>query len=408
MSNKISITEEDIIKKIHELVKYNEQIKPNNTDNIKQTFESLYFNNPNIKYDDYYDDIVKYKTEYNISFYSFLYCLFSFINPEFKKYNKEEQSNIIECYIQDFLLKLKTSTIIKKTPNFSLNKGNISSYLNNRNLNDTLILFFSVYFNINIFIIDSVNEIILYYSMVNGVFNKFKHNMFLLKVNKTSLLSMQLISYYKLVLLPNCYYSYNNEIYHFLNSGKKIIPYQQDSIINSDNVESNIQDIKIDNDNDLEIIDLNDKIISDKQQKKNEKKQLRRNFNKGLTSSVYGGNNQIEEQSFDEIDKKLEYEKNILEHVIISKTPEISKDNNNDKDSKQEVTIEKINEISINNDNDFNVKTNKYTREELKKLKIVELKNLLKLNHIDLTIANSDNKRRAKTKDIMIEDLLKI
>lgn len=407
MSIKHSITEEDIIKKIHELINYNEQQKLNKPTDVKQTFETKYFNNINIKYDDYYDDIVKFKTEYGISFYSFMYCLFSFVNKEFKKYSKEDQSSIIECYIQDFILKLKTSTIIKKTPNFNLNKGNITSYLYNKNLNDVLILFFSVYFNINIFVIDPVNNITLYYSMTHGVFNKFKHNMFLVKVNKTSLISMQLVSYYKLVLLPNCYYTYNNEIYYFLNSGKNIIPYQQDSIINSDNVESNIQDIKIDNDNDLEIIELNDKIITDKQQKKNEKKQLRRNFNKGLTTSVYGLNNQIEEQTFEEIEKKLDYEKNILEKVIVSKTPNIP--DNNSVSTVPEVTIEKINEVTINKDIDLNNKSNKYTKDELKKMKIDELKKLLKLNHIDLTILNSENnKRKAKTKDMMIEDLLKI
>ena len=205
-----TLTLEDLIDKVHHLVEYDTKTKiikesENNYTHILSVEDQVnvkFFKGiSNFKYIQYFDDKEKIKANYlkeQIEYYSFLFCIFNDLSERFK--NSENKFNIINTYIQDLILKIKHNKVIKETTSFIMNKT-IYHNIKDSILTNDIIQFISIFFNINIFVIDNDRNCIIFYTL-NRNFNRFKHSIILVKSEYTDILKNEKFTYYK-----NVYYN---------------------------------------------------------------------------------------------------------------------------------------------------------------------------------------------------------
>lgn len=297
-----TLTLENLIDKVHHLVEYDTKtkiIKDSGNSythilSIEDQVNVKFFKGiSNFKYIQYYDDKEKIKSNYlkeQIEYFSFLFCIFNDLSERFK--NSENKPNIINTYIQDLILKIKHNKVIKETTSFIMNKT-IYHNIKDSILTNDIIQFISIFFNINIFVIDNERNCIIFYTL-NKNFNRFKHSIILIKSEYVDILKNEKFTYYK-----NVYYNKDiNESVNGITYGNtsknidpllnelftnypKMIIYSQ--IITADlnpDVENNSYLIvKKEDDNDLNIIECcmnkNQIQIENKQTLKKERKALK-------------------------------------------------------------------------------------------------------------------------------------
>lgn len=370
-----TLTVNDIITKVHSLVKYNqekENKKECNINKLSKTDQILFkcFKEQidKVHIIDLTDQIKEIGNECNLEFYSFMYSLFYFINKDFKILNSENKFKLINIYCQDFVEKIRKNDVLKNTPTFTFNKKITTSFQEHVLVND-LILFMSIFFNINIFVIENLNNTdnqinnSVFYTM-NETFNKYKHTIFLLKSSKINLPSLQMCTSYCFIELPDVHYDLSLHIKNFITDNTNILIYQQEQDIGISKLPNN-KVIKITDDNDIEM--LNYDIMKNKENKSEKKS------------------------------KKIKKEKQKEVNDII-------------------VTSEQnINAISINDSqkieqlvSDIIVQSGKYKEVELKKKKLEEIKELAKSHNIPLTEKLNTGKTKPKSKAILMSELLKI
>jgi len=190
-----TLTLKDLIDKVHHLVEYdtkNKIIKESENNythilSIEDQVNVKFFKGiSNFKYIQYYDDKEKIKSNYlkeQFEYYSFLFCIFNDLSERFR--TADNKYNIIYTYIQDLILKIKHNKVIKETTNFIMNKT-IYHNIKDCILTNDIILFISIFFNINIFVIDNERNCIIFYTL-NKNFNKFKHSIILVKSEYTDI-----------------------------------------------------------------------------------------------------------------------------------------------------------------------------------------------------------------------------
>jgi len=305
------ITIDDLIKKVHHLVEYDlktymandKLLKPilSLEEQINVKFFRGITDFINIKY---YDEYLKLQQLYSsdqIDFYSFLYCIFNDISEEF--YNSTNKNEIINKYINDFIINIKKNKIVTETPTFKYKKD-IQNNLKNHILTNDLIQFISIYFNINIFVIDVEKNCVIFYTL-NEHFNRFKHSIVLIKAQQMDYNSKTQIQFYKNVyykqFLNNSFMedNFNNTkplLKEIFNNYPKMIIYSQlnntptNNILEPNKYNHNFLIVKQIDDNDLNIIDYSinkNKIQTDiKIKKKIERKHKKNKDESSITDSI--------------------------------------------------------------------------------------------------------------------------
>jgi len=351
------ITIEDLINTVHHLVDYDikkqlandKLLKPILT--VDEQINVKFFKNltdyKNITYIDEYTSLQQHFSSQQIEFFSFLYCIFNDLSDQFRYSNNKEE--IINHYINDFKVQLKKKHIIQATPTFELKKD-ITNDFNNQVLSHDLIQFISIYFNINIFVINNNKNCVIFYTL-NQYFNRFKHSVILIKTQRINYNLNVETDYYK-----NIYYNDDTKqllMELFVNYPKMII-YSQ---LITKSIEPVIDNtsfliVKQMDDNDLNIIE-------------------------------YGNN------------------KNKIQNDIKNKR-KIER-----KTKKKEETNNKADDTTESMINDIMIITS-FTPETLTSKNYKELRAIAKANKIKLSYADSNNKRINKTRQELIDELLKI
>jgi len=327
------ITIEDIFSKIRELT--GKEIAPIPTTNLtkKEKIIIKYFDKTVNLYSPTFDD-----KESNTEFYSFMSCIFHILTA---------QSDI--KYINDrcleFFAVLRKGLYIKTTPTYIFTKSNIVSYLDKKKLTNDLIMFISIFFNINIFIINDINQRIYFYTS-NTTYNKYKPDIILYKNLEVNIETAATV---------NFYYTFENVTKEHINKLLllPIIIYEQ-HMVDSDIENNKIVDtkqVKIFPDDDLDIIKF--AINESKKQRSKILPQIQ------STQSI---------------------------------PPRISMQ------TSSTVPTDIVDSVMVN--------SWKYTPEELHKKKMQELREIARLNGISLSIYGE--KTKIKTKSQLIMDLLKI
>lgn len=423
--------------------KTNDNIKCMNimTDKDKDELDKI-----SLKY--FKDNLVKiHRLEFDkeLSFLNaFCYSLIS----KYKLLNNEQQKEYLEKnFITQILRDLRKKNGINKyiTPTCALDKSIITTGFKQKKLNDNHIKFLSIFFNINIFIIkENVNTaktdtqepyITILYTR-NKTFNIFKHSIILF-LDKNNL-------YYPLSINNHFIFIYTKDdiFKKFIDNNLIFIEQTKDNDIiyetlsklydyDIENIEENknnlLKDKNKDKSNDDTITSIssstNINSISSKEQSiinknnnlennklENNDKIKTDNINKDIENKLDNviddkddkeedkDNNSIEEFKKDNINP------NINDLNIVSKTPDTSKDNNETEENTNTITI--TTEQAIMNVLEPQ-KIQKYTKDELEQLPVVELKKLLKENKIKQSI-KVDGKIKQKTRKEIINDLLNI
>ena len=379
-----TLTLEDLIEKVHHLVEYDTKTKiikesENNYTHIlsieDQVNVKFFKGISNFKYIQYYDDKDKMLTNYlkeQIEFYSFLYCIFNDLSERFR--NSENKPKIINTYIQDLILNIKHNNVIKETTSFIMNKT-IYHNIKDSILTNDIIQFISIFFNINIFVIDNERNCIIFYTL-NRDFNRFKHSIILVKSKYNDILKNENFTYYK-----NVYYNkdINETVNGITNDNSvrtiepllnelfenypKMIIYSQ--IITTDlnpSVENNSYLIvKKEDDNDLNIIDC----CMNKNKIQNENKQSSKKERKARKNKV-----------------------------------ETETEKNNDPTS----TVSIMNDLMImdNGNGDSSV----YTQDMLNTKNHAELRQIAKTYKIKLSYVLENGDRKNKTRKELIQEIL--
>lgn len=290
------LTIDDLINKVHHLVEYNVKshmvndtilkpiLSPEEQINVK-FFKSI----TNFKLIKYYDNYINLQQHYKpneIEFFSFLYCIFNDISDDFNK--SSEKEDIILNHINDFIIKIKNGDVVKETPTFELKKdilNNFKLYI----LTHNLIQFISIYFDINIFVIDNDKNCVIFYTL-NQTFNRFKHSIILIKSQHIDFKN-NITNYYK-----NVYYNDStqnqtlpllNEIFN--NYPKMVIYSERYKLIDPSIDNINYLIVKQVDDNDLNIIHYNitnnNKIHDIKTKRKIERKNKKDSIKQDTTES---------------------------------------------------------------------------------------------------------------------------
>lgn len=339
-----NITIEDIINRVHDLLNIKTKTSSNNIILSQDDQLSIkYFKHiNNLKKISYVDNYSLIKHEYQpqqIEFYSFMYCIFDDLSSEFKK--SDNKAHLINILLSDLILKIKRNAVVKETPTFILNKL-ITSNIQNNILTHGIIQFISIFFDINIFIIDNNKNYIIFYSL-NQYYNKFKHNIILSKINYYDNVLRQNIVYYKNIYYENQTNYLVNEL--FESSPKMLVySYSSQTKIDPSNDNSDYIIIKHMQDDDLKIIDVE--------------------LQKNNIQSEIKHNNRLKKRNNKKIQTTTE---NMMDDIII---------------------------------------TSEYTKEILESKSYKELRQIAKLNKIKLSVVDSNNKRKNKTNTELIEEIL--
>lgn len=285
-----------------------------------------------------------------------LLSVFSALIPKYKSLTLEDKLFYLKKYITVFSTELKKKNIYIKytTETNIIDKKTITKDLKNyESLDDfnNIIIFLTLFFNINIFIIETENT--LFYSS-NYFFNIFKYSIVLKKVTKEN---------YNVLIFDNetifNYYK-NEEFKNFIETKKKEIKaIKQDSQLNYIFENFIIQD-----DNDIEHYEKSNSSI--------------REINK---TRVYKNSVKYQEENTNKsTEEKKQEDTETKEKETIS--------------TEKEVSTEKINQIM-----DIT-----YTNEELKKMTLVQIKTIAKQNKLRLT--NPETKK-PYSKSELIDVVLK-
>lgn len=341
--------------------------------------------NDNIEYINFYDHLIATKEE-NIDFYSFMCCLFYNISPDFQQLSDNNKISQINMSIYDFINQNKRNDIVTNTPTFICSK-NISKELNNKILTSDLIQFMSIYFNINIFVIDTINNYVIYYTM-NNYFNRYKKTLIFIKLTEQNLITGKEIIYYQIIKENSLYDSIVDDI---TNGNEKIFIY------NKLDLETYINKNKNNDNNQFEdISDNNDETLK---------------YNENELIYEYIKNN------LKIITIKNDEDLSLIQHNIESNQNQNEKKNKKKKENKANKLL--ITQMMIHCDstpietdtmsiaNNIIIK-NKYTSEELNNKDHKELREIAKTNHIKLSVVLNTGKRKNKTKNELITELLEI
>lgn len=388
-SSNDTLTLKDLIDKVHHLVEYDTKTKiikesENNYTHIlsieDQVNVKFFKGISNFKYIHYYqDDITILKKNYiidQIEFYSFFFSIFNDLSERFR--NSENKFNLVYKYIQDLIIKIKHNEVIKETTSFILNKV-IYHDIKDSKLTNDIIQFISIFFNINIFVIDNERNCVIFYTL-NKNFNKFKHSIILVKSEYINYKTEN-----KNIITEQCYYYknvyYNKDINESINgitSGEliknidpllnelftnypKMIIYSQITTtdLNPTIENSSYLIIKKEDDNDLNIIECN--------------------MNK----------NQIQIENKQTLKKERKARKNKI--------------NTEDKNNDNETTVNIINNLMIIDHENNSI----YTEDILKTKKNNEIKQIAKSFKIKLSYVIKTGERKSKTRNELIEEILK-
>lgn len=378
-----TLTLEDLIDKVHHLVEYDTKTKiikesENNYTHIlsieDQVNVKFFKGISNFKYIQYYDDKEKIKSSYikeQIEYYSFLFCIFNDLSERFK--NSKNKPNIINTYIQDLIRKIKSNQVIKETTSFIMNKT-IYHNIKDSILTNDIIQFISIFFNINIFIIDNERNCIIFYTL-NKNFNRFKHSIILVKSEYVDILKNEKFTYYK-----NVYYNKDiNESVNGLtdgNSSKNIEPLLNELFINYPKMIIYSQIITSDLNPDVE----NNSYLIVKKEDDNDLNIIECCMNK----------NQIQIENKQTLKKERKARKTKAE-------PEPEK--NSDPTS----TVSIMNDLMImNNEGDSSV----YTQDMLNTKNHNELRQIAKQYKIKLSYVLENGDRKNKTRKELIQEIL--
>lgn len=376
-----TLTLEDLIDKVHHLVEYDTKTKiiknfENNYTHIlsieDQVNVKFFKGISNFKYIQYYDDKEKIKSNYlkeQIEYYSFLFCIFNDLSERFK--NSKNKPNIINTYIQDLILKIKHNKVIKETTSFIMNKT-ISHNIKDSILTNDIIQFISIFFNINIFVIDNERNCIIFYTL-NKNFNKFKHSIILVKSEYVDLLKNEKFTYYK-----NVYYNKDiNESVNGItdgNTSKTIEPLLNELFINYPKMIIYSQIITTDLNPDVE----NNSYLIVKKEDDNDLNIIECCMNK----------NQIQIENKQTLKKERKARKT---------KPEPEK--NTDPTS----TVSIMNDLMImNNEGDNSV----YNQDMLNTKNQIELRQIAKTYKIKLSYVLENGERKNKTRKELIQEIL--
>ena len=378
-----TLTLEDLIDKVHHLVEYDTKTKiikesENNYTHIlsieDQVNVKFFKGISNFKYIQYYDDKEKIKSSYikeQIEYYSFLFCIFNDLSERFK--NSKNKPNIINTYIQDLIRKIKSNQVIKETTSFIMNKT-IYHNIKDSILTNDIIQFISIFFNINIFVIDNERNCIIFYTL-NKNFNRFKHSIILVKSEYVDILKNEKFTYYK-----NVYYNKDiNESVNGLtdgNSSKNIEPLLNELFINYPKMIIYSQIITSDLNPDVE----NNSYLIVKKEDDNDLNIIECCMNK----------NQIQIENKQTLKKERKARKTKAE-------PEPEK--NTDPTS----TVSIMNDLMImNNEGDNSV----YTQDMLNTKNHAELRQIAKTYKIKLSYVLENGDRKNKTRKELIQEIL--
>ena len=378
-----TLTLEDLIDKVHHLVEYDTKTKiiKNSENNythilsIEDQVNVKFFKGiTNFKYIHYYDDKEKIKSNYlkeQIEYYSFLFCIFNDLSEKFK--NSKNKPNIINTYIQDLILKIKHNKVIKETTSFIMSKT-ISHNIKDSILTNDIIQFISIFFNINIFVIDNERNCIIFYTL-NKNFNKFKHSIILVKSEYVDLLKNEKFTYYK-----NVYYNKDiNESVNGItdgNASKNIDPLLNELFTNYPKMIIYSQIITTDLNPDVE----NNSYLIIKKEDDNDLNIIECCMNKNKI--------QIENKQTLKKERKARKTKSVSE-------PE----KNNDPTS----TVSIMNDLMImNNESDNSV----YNQDMLNTKSHIELRQIAKTYKIKLSYVLENGERKNKTRKELIQEIL--
>ena len=378
-----TLTLEDLIDKVHHLVEYDTKTKiiKNSENNythilsIEDQVNVKFFKGiTNFKYIHYYDDKEKIKSNYlkeQIEYYSFLFCIFNDLSEKFK--NSKNKPNIINTYIQDLILKIKHNKVIKETTSFIMSKT-ISHNIKDSILTNDIIQFISIFFNINIFVIDNERNCIIFYTL-NKNFNKFKHSIILVKSEYVDLLKNEKFTYYK-----NVYYNKDiNESVNGItdgNASKNIDPLLNELFTNYPKMIIYSQIITTDLNPDVE----NNSYLIVKKEDDNDLNIIECCMNKNKI--------QIENKQTLKKERKARKTKSVSE-------PE----KNNDPTS----TVSIMNDLMImNNESDNSV----YNQDMLNTKSHIELRQIAKTYKIKLSYVLENGERKNKTRKELIQEIL--
>ena len=376
-----TLTLENLIDKVHHLVEYDTKTKIiKDSGNIYTHILSIedqvnvkFFKGiSNFKYIQYYDDKEKIKSNYlkeQIEYFSFLFCIFNDLSERFK--NSENKPNIINTYIQDLILKIKHNKVIKETTSFIMNKT-IYHNIKDSILTNDIIQFISIFFNINIFVIDNERNCIIFYTL-NKNFNRFKHSIILIKSEYVDILKNEKFTYYK-----NVYYNKDiNESVNGItygNTSKNIDPLLNELFTNYPNMIIYSQIITADLNPDVE----NNSYLIVKKEDDNDLNIIECCMNK----------NQIQIENKQTLKKERKALKTKTE-------PE--------KNADPTSTVSIMNDLMImNNEGDSSV----YTQDMLNTKNHAELKQIAKTYKIKLSYVLENGVRKNKTRKDLIQEIL--
>ena len=221
--------------------------------------------------------------EYCEMYYEDYYQLIDELKPQYYDLNMTITNQSLVSYSDEGLLynvadsellsKIKRNKVVKETPNFIMNKA-ILNCINANVLTNEIIQFISIFFDINIFVIDNFKNCVIFYSL-SQYFNKFKHNIILIKTTHIDAINGSgQVDYYKNVYYDNQTQPLLDELF---NNYPKMIMYSQlaNTVIEPTLDNINYIILKHTLDDDLNIIS-NDLKKNKNQQDLKEKKKIER------------------------------------------------------------------------------------------------------------------------------------
>jgi len=208
----------------------------------------------------------------------------SFLNCIIEKFNEksvEERIELINRLVLKIVYDINTTNIYKnnKYITFGWKKNTLIKNIQTCNLPDMVIKFLSDYFNLNIFILN-LKKGIIESSYKEDYLNKFKKNIFLIKINDdyepilcnnkclfdyNDLIFNVIISHNKnLVKCINIDYSSRRSIKIFTIGSENLDNYIREEYVNENNLENNYDELIDNNENKINnVIDINDSIDTD-------------------------------------------------------------------------------------------------------------------------------------------------
>lgn len=297
--------------------------------------------------------------------------LFSALISKFKTLNIQDKNFYVQKYIECFVTELKKKNIYLRytTDTNIIDKKVIAKDLKNiNNIEDynNFLIFFCMFFNLNIFVINENTKINFYSS--NQDFNIYKHSI-VLKRNDNG--TFNIIMFKNETL--SSYYN-NDEFKKFIDLNKtNILTLKQNLNFGFDFTSFNIQD-----DKDIEHIENSNEAINKINKDKQYKNQIKSTKNTEQ-SSIKESTNTIEEKQEDNKQDNENF-KNQDENLDINSINPMT-------------TTEKIKEVL-----DF-----QYTEEELKKMTLVKLKELTREYKLRITDPKT---KKPFTKSALIENLI--